>query len=78
MILSCEGREADEASILEAAQLAAYYSLARESQNVPVDYCPVKQVKKPAGAKPGMVIYEHYNTLYVNPDQALTKTLKAK
>lgn len=78
VILSCEGREADEASILEAAQLAAYYSQAREGQNVPVDYCPVKQVKKPAGAKPGMVIYEHYNTLYVDPDQALAETLKAK
>lgn len=67
VILSCEGQTPDEQSILEAAQLAAYYSQARGSQNVPVDYCPVKQVKKPAGAKPGMVIYEHYNTLYVNP-----------
>ena len=67
VILSCEGKEPDEQSILEAAQLAAYYSQARDSQNVPVDYCPVKQVKKPAGAKPGMVIYEHYNTLYVDP-----------
>ena len=77
VILSCEGREPDEQSILEAAQLAAYYSQARESQNVPVDYCPVKQVKKPAGAKPGMVIYEHYNTLYVDPDPALAEQLKA-
>ena len=78
VILSCEGREPDEQSILEAAQLAAYYSQARESQNVPVDYCPVKQVKKPAGAKPGMVIYEHYNTLYVDPNGALAEQLKAK
>ena len=78
VILSCEGREPDEQSVLEAAQLAAYYSQARESQNVPVDYCPVKQVKKPAGAKPGMVIYEHYNTLYVDPDSALAERLKGK
>lgn len=78
VILSCEGREPDEQSVLEAARLAAYYSQARESQNVPVDYCPVKQVKKPAGAKPGMVIYEHYNTLYVDPDSALAERLKAK
>ena len=68
VILSCEGGEADEASILEAARLAAYYSQAREGQNVPVDYALVKYVKKPAGAKPGMVIYDRYNTVYVTPD----------
>lgn len=67
VIISCEGGQPDDQTLLEAAQLAAYYSQARESQNVPVDYCPVKQVKKPAGAKPGMVVYEHYNTLYVTP-----------
>ena len=69
VILSCEGKPPDEDSIREAAELAAYYSQAREGQNVPVDYCPVKQVKKPAGAKPGMVIYEHYNTVYVTPQK---------
>jgi predicted ribosome quality control (RQC) complex YloA/Tae2 family protein len=68
VILSCEGGEADDASILEAARLAAYYSQAREGQNVPVDYAPVKYVKKPAGAKPGMVIYDRYKTVYVTPD----------
>ena len=68
VILSCEGGEADEASILEAARLAAYYSQAREGQNIPVDYALVKYVKKPAGAKPGMVIYDRYNTVYVTPD----------
>lgn len=78
VILSCEGSQPDDQSIQEAAQLAAYYSQARESQNVPVDYCPVKQVKKPAGAKPGMVIYEHYNTLYVDPSPELAENLKAK
>lgn len=78
VILSCEGQQPDEQSILEAAQLAAYYSQARDSQNVPVDYCPVKQVKKPAGAKPGMVIYEHYHTLYVDPDVNLADQLKTK
>lgn len=78
VILSCEGQQPDEQSILEAAQLAAYYSQARDSQNVPVDYCPVKQVKKPAGAKPGMVIYEHYHTLYVDPDANLADQLKTK
>ena len=54
-------------TITEAAQLAAWYSQAREGQNVPVDLCPVRQVKKPAGAKPGMVVYENYRTVYVTP-----------
>lgn len=54
-------------TIIEAASLAAYYSKARESAQVPVDYTEVRNVKKPNGAKPGMVIYEHYNTVYVKP-----------
>lgn len=78
VIISCEGGEADEATILEAAKLAAYYSQAREGQNVPVDYTIVKNVKKPAGAKPGMVIYDHYNTVYVTPEADLADRLKAK
>jgi len=57
----------DEASIREAAQIAAYYSKARQSESVPVDYCLVKYVKKPAGAKPGMVIFTHNKTLYTTP-----------
>ncbi|MDR1954150.1 MAG: NFACT RNA binding domain-containing protein, partial [Clostridiales Family XIII bacterium] len=59
--------ESDEASIREAAAIAAYYSKARESDNVPVDYTLVKHVKKPSGAKPGMVIFTHNKTLYVHP-----------
>ena len=54
-------------TLLEAAQLAAYYSKARESAQVPVDYTLIKNVKKPNGAKPGMVIYDGYNTMYVKP-----------
>lgn len=54
-------------TIREAAQIAAYYSKARESSQVPVDYTRIKNVKKPKGAKPGMVIYEGYNTIYVTP-----------
>ena len=49
--------------------LAAYYSKARGSANVPVDYTLVKYVKKPSGAKPGMVIYTHQHTVYVTPDK---------
>lgn len=61
------GEHVPERTVLEAAQLAAYYSKAQNSANVPVDYTAIKNVKKPNGAKPGMVIYDHYNTLYVDP-----------
>ena len=60
-------KDVPEGTILQAAQLAAYYSKARESNQVPVDYTAIKNVKKPKGAKPGMVIYDFYNTLYVTP-----------
>lgn len=53
--------------LYKCASLAAYYSKARMSQNVPVDYTYIKYVKKPNGAKPGMVIYTNNKTLYVNP-----------
>ena len=62
-------KDVPKETILEAAALAAYYSKARESSQVPVDYTTIKNVKKPNGAKPGMVIYEHYNTVYVTPAQ---------
>jgi predicted ribosome quality control (RQC) complex YloA/Tae2 family protein len=67
VILVTEGREPDERSILEAAAAAAYYSKARSSENVPVDYVRVRHVKKPAGAKPGKVIFTDNRTVYVNP-----------
>lgn len=54
-------------TIKEAAELAAYYSKGRDSSNIPVDYTIIKNVKKPNGAKPGMVIYDFYNTIYVTP-----------
>ncbi len=55
-------------TLLFAAGLAAYYSKGRASDNVPVDYTKRKFVKKPAGAKPGFVIYQNQRTLYVRPD----------
>ena len=57
-----------DTTLLEAAMLAAYYSKGKASSNVAVDYTTIKNVKKPAGAKPGMVIYEHYKTVYVTPE----------
>jgi predicted ribosome quality control (RQC) complex YloA/Tae2 family protein len=58
--------------------LAAYYSQARESGNVPVDWTPVKNVKKPAGARPGMVIYTTYRTVRVTPDSAAVNRMRVK
>jgi len=48
------------------------------SYNVPVDYTNVKNVKKPSGAKPGMVIYENFRTINVNPDEEKIITIKAR
>lgn len=78
VILCTEGREVDDDTIVEVAKLAAYYSQARESGNVPVDYTMVKNVKKPAGARPGMVIYKTCRTVNVTPDEALVKRLRCK
>lgn len=62
-----KGREISPVTLNEAAILAAFYSKARTSSKVPVDYTLVKNVKKPNGAKPGMVIYTTNNTIYVTP-----------
>jgi predicted ribosome quality control (RQC) complex YloA/Tae2 family protein len=66
----------DDETIKEAAKLAAYYSKGRMSINVPVDYTRIKNVNKPKGAKPGLVFYDNYKTIYVNPDKKLVDKLK--
>ena len=60
----------------EAAMISAYHSKSRSSSMVPVDYTQVRQVKKPAGAKPGMVIYHVYQTAYVTPDETVIEKLR--
>ena len=55
--------------LINCAKIVATHSKAKNSSNVPVDYCEVRYVKKPNGAKPGMVIYTHNHTLYVNPQK---------
>jgi predicted ribosome quality control (RQC) complex YloA/Tae2 family protein len=62
-------------TLLEAANLAAYYSKSRLSANVAVDYVTVNKIRKPNGAKPGFVIYEGQKTLYVTPDEKLITQL---
>lgn len=78
VILCTGGAEPDEQSLMEAASLAAYFSQAQGSTKVPVDYTPVKFVKKPAGAKPGMVVYTTYQTVLADPDEELVKRLAGK
>ena len=75
-IIVTEGRQPGDATLKEAAMLAAYHSRAKDSSQVPVDYTQIRYVSKPQGAKPGMVIYVHYQTLFVTPQHELTEKLK--
>ncbi|MGF2941812.1 fibronectin-binding protein EfbA [Enterococcus xiangfangensis] len=65
-----------EETLLEAAELAAYFSKFRQSAQVPVDYVAVKHVHKPNGARPGFVIYENQKTLFVTPEEAVVEQLR--
>ena len=67
VIVMCRGGEVSDATVMKAAALAAANSKAAGSSQVPVDYTPVKFVKKPNGAKPGMVIYTTNKTVFVTP-----------
>lgn len=68
VIIKNPGKISDK-TLEEAAALAAFYSKAKESTKVPVDYTEVKNVKKPSGAKPGMVIYYTNKTIFTNPEK---------
>jgi len=69
-------KEPSEETLLEAAQLAAYFSKSQHSSSVPVDYTKIRHVKKPNGAKPGFVTYDQQKTLFVTPSEDLIKSLK--
>ena len=75
VIVCCAGKEASATALQEAATLAAYFSKGRDSASVPVDFAPVRRVKKPAGGRPGMVIYTGNRTLYVTPDREVCRRL---
>ncbi len=74
-IIIADKKKITETAIYEAACIAAYHSKAKDSSSVAVDYTLVKNVKKPSGAKPGKVIYNTYNTLYVTPEKELIEKL---
>jgi predicted ribosome quality control (RQC) complex YloA/Tae2 family protein len=75
VIIKTGGKQLDDATLEEAANLAAFYSKAKNSTKVPVDYTIRKNVRKPNGAKPGMVIFDHNKTVYINPDEEAIKKL---
>lgn len=69
------GRDIPDSTLEEAAIMAAYYSKSKDSSKVAVDYTEVKNVKKPSGAKPGMVIYYTNKTIYVTPEKLNLKKI---
>jgi predicted ribosome quality control (RQC) complex YloA/Tae2 family protein len=69
--------EVPERTLYEAAAVAAWFSAAKTGPKVPVDYTAVKYVKKPQSAKPGMVIYDKFKTILVEPDGELAEKLKS-
>ena len=75
VILVTGGQEPSGEALVQAAQLAAWFSRARESSSVPVDYTPVRMLRKPQGARPGKVIYDTYRTLSVRPSGELAQRL---
>lgn len=78
VIIVSDNREISDQAIEEAAVIAAYYSSARQSSRVPIDYTPVKNLKKPNGAKPGYVIYHVYYTITVKPDGEFVEKLRKR
>lgn len=75
-IICADGKEIPDSTIEQAAILAAYCSKARNGTKIPVDYTKVRFVKKPNGAKPGMVIFTNNKTILVNPDEEIYEKLK--
>ena len=78
VVISCQGQEPDRQSVNEAAAIAACLSEGRGSSKVPVDVTWVREIKKPAGGRPGMVIYHTYRTVMAAPDEALMERLRIK
>ena len=76
VIVKADNRVIPDSTLTQAAIIAATLSGGAESKGVAVDYCPAKRVKKPSGSAPGMVIYENYNTAFVDPDKSLLQQLK--
>lgn len=76
VIIVTEGKTVPDTTLTQAATLAAYYSKGQNSALVPVDYTEKRNVKKPGGAKPGLVIYTTNKTAYITPTEEAVKTIK--
>ena len=79
VIVRTQGQELEalpDATLTEAAQLAAWYSKGRTGSHIPIDYCPRSHVKKPGTYKPGLVIYEGYFTVYVDPRKEAVEAIR--
>lgn len=72
------GRAVGAPDRLDAALLAAYYSKQRQGSHVPVDYTFVRHVRRPRGAAPGFVLYDHHETLFVTPDAAAIEAIRRR
>ncbi len=77
-VIVADKKEISETAIIEAACIAAYHSKAYASSSVAVDYTLIKNIKKPVGAKPGKVIYNTYNTIYVTPSKEVIEKLRVE
>lgn len=78
VILVCDGRDPTDEAMTQAAEIAAWHSQARGSSQIPVDYSQVRNIKKPNGAKPGMVIYHVYQTAYVTPEEKKIEKMRVE
>jgi len=77
VVLFLEGKQPTPRAVSEAAMIAACFSRGRDSTNVAVDYTRVRHVSKPQGAKPGMVIYTDFHTVFAPPDREAAERLRA-
>ena len=78
VIIDCSDGEPKDETVTEAAMLAAWFSQAKNGQNVAVDVTNARYVKKPTGARPGMVVYDRYRTVFVTPDADLVEKLRTE
>ncbi len=78
VIIVTDGKQVPNKTIEEAAIISATHSKASKSAKVPVDYTLIRHVKKPSGAKPGMVIYDNFQTAIVDPDKELLEELAVR
>ncbi len=78
VVVMSEGRDIPDSTKEEAAQLAVLYSSQAKGVKVAVDYTEVKNIRKTGDLKPGMVLYEHYETAYITPDPLLAERLAQK